>query len=155
MSPIENFFDILYTAKMKWYFASRTRHREALIELEKGLKSQGQKVVSEWVHVYDLIPYAENLARTQETAEKVVHAINDADIFVLISDREGTDMFVELGAALAKYDRSPDSIRIYIVGDHNKRSLMQLHRAITHLSSMNEVLEKEGLNSEFQMPEFE
>lgn len=140
---------------MKWYFASRTRHRDSLIELAKVLEASGEKVVSEWVHVYDLFPYIENQERAKETAKKVVRAINNADIFVLISDKEGTDMFVELGLALARYEQSPDLIRIYIVGEYSKRSLMQLHPAIVHLPSVSVVLEKEGVTIEgFQIPSF-
>lgn len=111
--------------------------------------------MSDWIHIYDLIPYSENLERSKETAEKVVHAVNSADIFVLISDKEGTYVFVELGVALAKYEQAPNTIRIYIVGEHSKRSLMQLHPAIVHLSIMNEVMEKEGLSLGFEIPKCE
>lgn len=145
----------IYTVPMKWYFSSRTRHRDSLIAISKFLETKGQTINSGWIYIEGLIPYKENGARATEVARDVTRAILNSEIFVLISDPEGTDMFVELGIALGKYNASPESIRIYIVGEHGNRSLMQLHPAITHLSVVKEVLEKEGINNDrFYFPNF-
>jgi hypothetical protein len=47
-------------------------------------------------------------------------------------------MFVELGIAIANYEQNKKT-KIYIVGEHNKRSLMHLHLSITHMDSLNDV----------------
>jgi len=72
-------------------------------------------------------------------------ALAHADVFVLISDEAGTDMFVELGIAIAQWMQNK-KMRIYIVGKHNKRSLMHLHPAINHVNRIEEIFEKECPN---------
>jgi len=87
-------------------------------------------------------------------SKEVVDSLLDADIFVLISDPEGTDMFIELGVCLAKSTTSKN-IKIYIVGEHSKRSLMHLHPSIIHMDNMTEIFDREGIDhQEFQLPDF-
>lgn len=141
---------------MKWYFASRTRHQENLRSVVTFLEDRGESVLSSWVK-NELLPfdYQENLEATQAFSQEVVKALLETDIFILISDPEGTDMFVELGVCLAAHDLSGKN-RIYIVGKHSKRSLMQLHPSIVHVTGLQEVLEEEGIDvSNFNVPEFD
>ncbi|MDB4984455.1 MAG: hypothetical protein JWM20_634 [Patescibacteria group bacterium] len=136
---------------MKWYFASRVRHTENLVKASEFLVSQGQEIVSTWIYGKSLKPYHEHVQEAQQVGSENLQAILETDIFVLISDAEGTDMFVELGAALACATERPGSIRIYNVGEYSKRSLMQVHPAIIHVSSMEDVFVNEGINiSEFR-----
>ena len=132
---------------MKWYFASRTRHQKKLASISRQLERQGEHIESSWVYIEDkLIPFHEHLEAVRELAKTDITGVLNSDILVLISDPAGTDMFAELGAALAKHAQSPESIRIYIVGEHARRSLMQLHPSITHMETLKEVFEKEGVN---------
>ncbi len=64
-------------------------------------------------------------------AKKIESEIKKCDTFVLISDRAGTDMFVELGIATSLKKK------IYIVGKWNKRSLMHFHPSIKHVDLLN------------------
>lgn len=140
---------------MKWYFASRTRHAQKLAEVSRFLAGKGEEVLSTWIHEEGLIPYVENLEKVRKVAAQCVEAISQSDIFVLISDAEGTDMFVELGIALAKHT-TQKSTRIYIVGEHSKRSLMQLHPAITHVDNLTELFTMENIErGDFVVPAFE
>lgn len=132
---------------MKWYFASRTKHQQKLADLSRFLEAKGEVIKSTWVYITEpLLPYHEHVEKVQKIATDDISEVLESDVFVLISDPAGTDMFAELGAALAKNTSSPRSIRIYIVGEHAKRSLMQLHPAITHLHSLKEVFEKESID---------
>lgn len=124
---------------MKWYFASRVRHQEKLKKIAEFLKSHNQDFLSEWVFAESLKPYHENISEVSKLANAVVSAISESDIFILISDQEGTDMFVELGIALAS------NARIYIVGEHGTRSLMQLHPRIIHTENLKKVFEQENI----------
>ena len=126
---------------MKWYFASRVRHQENLKKVAEFLKLQNQEFLSDWVFAESLKPYHDNISEVSKLANTVVSAILESDIFVLISDPEGTDMFVELGIALAS------NARIYIVGEHGKRSLMQLHPAIIHIEKLEDIFEKEEIDT--------
>ena len=141
---------------MKWYFASRTRHQYKLASLSKQLEEIGEIIESTWVYIEDnLIPFTEHIEATQKLAVQDIDGVLRSDILVLISDPSGTDMFAEFGAALAKKSLTPNSIRIYIVGEHSTRSLIQLHPAVVHLSTIQEVFQKEKLNyTELQIPDF-
>ncbi len=132
---------------MKWYFASRVRHQNKIIEITEFLKHKGQDVLSNWVYESALKPYHENIDKVQKLATEVTASLLATDIFVLVSDPEGTDMFIELGVCLAKSTTSPRDIKIYIIGEYSKRSLMQLHPSITHLKTLREVFEREGIDS--------
>ena len=129
---------------MKWYFASRTRHQEQLRNIADQLEQQGETITSRWLYIQKFESYDENRETIKQFAQDVVTQIQDADIFVLLSDAGGTDMFLELGVALGKH-ASGHPISIYIVGKHSKRSLMQLHPATRHVGSLGEVFEKEGI----------
>ncbi len=128
---------------MKWYFASRVRHTESLIKLADVLESHGEVLAGKWIYGKSLKPYHENVAEVQKTGLENTQAILDSDVFVMISDPEGTDMFVELGIALGANTSGNGVPRIYIIGEHSKRSLMQLHPAIIHCDTFNQVFEQE------------
>jgi len=120
---------------MKWYFASRTRHQETISKIYQTLRNKGHTVVFDWTQLKIVKPYEEHSCKA--IAEDISTSIPNADIFVLISDAAGTDMFVELGIALAHKKK------IYVVGEHNKRSLMHFHPSIIHVDTIKEVLDKE------------
>ncbi len=125
---------------MKWYLASRTRHQTTLRALADKLTEVGEEVLSEWLYVEKFNSF-ENNPEVTAFSERIVEQVLEADIFVLISDSEGTDMFVELGIALSNSKAN----KIYIVGEDSKRSLMQLHPAVFHVQDIQEVLENEDI----------
>ncbi|MBI4087169.1 hypothetical protein HY416_04325 [Candidatus Kaiserbacteria bacterium] len=141
---------------MKWYFASRTRHQGKLADLSGQLENLGEEIASQWVYITDsLKPYHEHPDKVHPIAEMDIRGAFGCDVFVLISDPEGTDMFAELGAALAKAALSPEKITVYVVGEHAKRSLIQCHPAITHVSTVRDVLMREHINTEnIVVPDF-
>jgi hypothetical protein len=127
---------------MKWYFASRTQHKEFVDRLVNFLKSQNHSVVYEWSKLNSLKPYDENSDRSSSIAKEISVALKDVDIFVLISDEAGTDMFIELGIAIGRWldDRKT---RIYAVGKFNDRSLMHFHPAIKRVDKLSDVFSME------------
>ena len=131
---------------MRWYFASRMRHKEKLVKVASYLKDKGEEVISNWLREGSLKPYHENLEKVQNVATQITTNLAKADIFVLISDPEGTDMFIELGFCLAKNQIVPESVKIYIVGEYSKRSLMQLHPAIVHVADLCELFKRENVD---------
>jgi len=127
---------------MKWYFASRKKHKQIIGKLIRILKENGQDTVFDWTELDDIKPYSNNQKIASEISNKISLALLNTEIFVLISDKEGTDMFVELGIAIANWLKNK-RIRIYIVGEWNKRSLMHLHPAVIHVNSLKEIFYNE------------
>lgn len=121
---------------MKFYFASRYRNREKLLKFSTLLVDKKHKIVSSWLNVGSLKPYEENREHSRRMAAKITREIKSCDVFVLISDRAGTDMFIEFGLAAAF------GKKIYVVGKWNKRSLMHFHPNIRHISKIEELLQR-------------
>lgn len=99
-------------------------------------------MVFEWASLPYLESYKNHQKESARVANIISRAIKHADVFVLISDPEGTDMFVELGMAII-YAKANKTMRIYAIGKDNKRSLMHLHPKIIHLDSLKALFKKE------------
>ncbi len=127
---------------MRWYFASRKKHKQTVGKIIEILKENNQDIIFDWAKLRDIKPYKENRKLCSELSNKISLALSDVEIFVLISDKEGTDMFIELGIAIANWLKNK-SMRIYIVGKWNKRSLMHFHPAVIHVNDLKEVFYKE------------
>lgn len=133
---------------MKFYIASRTKNREVVKEFQNLLESKGHEISYKWTDKIspEIFPYEKNQEISQKHAEEIAKAIlYKTDIFILISDAEGTDMYLEMGIAIASHLTKNKPRKIYSVGKYNKRSLMQNHPSIIHKNSLEEVLAYEQL----------
>lgn len=126
----------------KWYIASRMRHKDSISQIISILEKHNQKVTFNWTKLQLKKPYNEYEKEYSDIAESICSAVMNTDIFILISDKEGTDMFIELGMILVKQKQDPN-IKIYCVGKYNSRSLMHLHPVILKMNSLEEVFEEE------------
>lgn len=114
------------------------RHKESIDKIVNFLKSQNHKIVYEWSKLGSLKPYKENSNKVSLVAEEISLSLKDIDIFVLITDEAGTDMFIELGIVLGRWlDNS--KTKIYAVGKFNDRSLMHFHPAIKRVDKLRDV----------------
>jgi len=130
---------------MKYYLASRMKHREMVNKLILVLKQNGHTMSYEWSALGSLAPYREHAEESRNVSLEISKAILDTDIFILISDQGGTDMFVELGIMIAAC-HIDSTKKIYIVGEYNQRSLMQLHPFVTHVDTVEQVLSLQPSN---------
>jgi hypothetical protein len=129
---------------MNWYFASRMRHADVLSNIKSYLKEAGHYMVFDWTLQKSLKPYNIHINEAGTIAKDIITALAKVEVFVLLCDEAGTDMFVELGAALAYYENNP-KIRIYAVGKHNLRSLMHCHPAIKQVDTVQHVFVAESI----------
>ncbi len=130
---------------MKWYFASRTRHQNSIDNIVDFLKTQNESIVFEWSKLGVLTPFKENFEQSARIAEQISSALKEAEIFVLISDEAGTDMFIELGIALGNWLQNK-KVKIYAIGKFNDRSLMHFHPAIRQVEKLSDVFKIENPN---------
>lgn len=127
---------------MKWYFASRTKHKEFIRDIISFLKSRNHSVVYDWPGLDSFSSFKEDSNKSSLIAKEIGDALKDVDIFVLIADESGTDMFIELGIALGRW-LDDSKIKIYSVGKFNERSLMHFHPAIKRFTNLNDVFLRE------------
>lgn len=130
------------------------RHVHNLIQLAQVLEVHGEVLVGKWIYGVSLKPYHENIEEVHRVGLENTQAILDTDVFVIISDPEGTDIFVELGIALGSATSKNGIPRIYSVGEYSKRSLMSLHPSIIHCDNLAQVFEQEHVNISENIPDF-
>lgn len=127
---------------MKWYFASRMRHKDKITKIVDFLKLQGHEIVFEWSSLDSIKPYNYHAEKSSLIAKQISESLRDVDVFVLITDEAGTDMFVELGIVIGRW-LDDKNIRIYAVGPFNSRSLMHFHPVIIKVDNLIDVFRLE------------
>ncbi len=127
---------------MKWYFAARMRQREFIEKIVHSLEAKDHSIVYDWSKFGSLKPYHENSSKSSSVAREISEALKNVDVFVLLADESGTDMYVELGIAIGRWLDNPKT-RIYAVGEFNNRSLMHFHPAIQRLEKLSDVFARE------------
>lgn len=127
---------------MRFYIASRLRHKNNIEKILSILKTAGHKVVFDWTKVELSKPYEDNVKSCSQIAQQISDSLQNVEVFVLITDGSGTDMFIELGIVLNQWQKN-SNIKIYVVGKYNTSSLMHFHPAIKRVDSFEEVLKEE------------
>lgn len=127
---------------MKWYFASRTKHKEKINYLQESLKGFKQEISFDWTKLNEIKPYFENREKCREYSKSISKAIKNSDVFVMFSDKEGTDMFIEKGIAISS-NMDKGIPRVYVVGKYNNRSMMHFHPSIKRVDSIEDVFLEE------------
>jgi hypothetical protein len=141
---------------MKWYLASRSKYNNELKKIEEILNSNNHEVVSSWIYIDENIqPFKDNLVRSNEIVNTNMDEMMQADILLVINDKNGRDIFTELEFIMCRNFMQENSCKIYILGEPNITSLMQNHKSIIHMSNIEEVLKQENINyQEFDLPNF-
>lgn len=123
---------------MKIYIASRLKDKNFVSEQIALLKKHNHAFLFDWTSKeLNLKPYSNNVL-SKEYSSQIHNAIINVDIFILISDVEGQDMFIELGIALESL-RNSGKPKIFIVGANRDLSMMHNHSAIQHVDNINEI----------------
>jgi hypothetical protein len=129
---------------MNIYIASRLKHIVFVKEQIILLKKHNHNFLFDWTSENtNLKPYSTN-PLSEEYSYKIHNAIVNADIFILLSDTEGQDMFIELGIALESL-RINNTPKIFIVGADKNLSMMHNHPLITHVSDIKDIYFSEKL----------
>ena len=114
------------------------RHKESVDKIVNFLKLKNHEVIYEWSKLGSLKPYKENSNKVSLVAKEISLSLKDVDIFVLITDESGTDMFIELGIVIGRW-LDNNKTKIYAVGKFNDRSLMHFHPAIKRVDKLSDV----------------
>ncbi|MCA9355582.1 hypothetical protein KC865_03485 [Candidatus Kaiserbacteria bacterium] len=60
-------------------------------------------------------------------------------MFIILGDKSGTGMFVEMGAALS------NNAKVYAIGEYNNLTVFHFHPHVTRLDTFEEVLSDLGI----------
>lgn len=119
----------------KVYVAGRSITRDGVEEAIEKLTGAGFEVTFDWTK-HPRIVFRDEPDKAREYSKIELAAIDSSDAFVLISDKEGTGMYVEMGYALAK-DKP-----VYVVGKWNTKPMFMYHPAVIKCRTVEEVIAK-------------
>ncbi len=134
---------------MKFYISARTKEIKIVKDIQRLLKNSGHDIILDWTTSNNLKPYRDNRQLSKEMAAQQIKAVLKSEVYLLISDLEGTGIHTELGSAIASniFTGKP---KIYVIGEHNDNSLFFFHPAVNRARSIADVLfnlEKENVYS--------
>lgn len=124
---------------MNFYVAARFGKKREVDRLSKKIKSGGHKVISTWIKQKIIKPYNENPEISEKYSKLCLREIEKCDIFVLLSDKEGTGMYFELGFAVHSYINGQRP-KIYVIGKYLSRSMFYFLPYIKLLPDIDSVL---------------
>lgn len=124
---------------MKFYIATRFNRRNEVGEIHKILLDKGYKFLSTWDEEDKIKPYDKHLRKARKRAVKCINAAKNCDVFILLSDEEGTGMYVELGTAIMS-NLLKGKPKIYIIGNYLNRSMFFFHPIVKRKKSIEDVL---------------
>ena len=124
---------------MKFYIATRFGRKKEVREIHITLLDKGHKFLSTWVEEGQIKPYNKHLVRARKRAIESINAAKDCDVFVLLSDKEGTGMYVELGIAIMS-SLLKGRPKIYIIGNYPNRSMFFFHPIVKRRKNIEDVL---------------
>lgn len=122
---------------MKFYIASRTSEIGRVKTMINTLEKMGNVCTHDWTSVENANlsrPYGQHLDIVRDYARKDIEGAREAEVFIILGDKSGTGMYVELGAALA------GNSKVYAIGEHSDMTIFHFHPAVKQVDSFDEVL---------------
>ena len=101
----------------------------------------GHVCTFDWTTCPDIKPYENNSKLSALIATKAALAVQQADVFIIISHKEGTGMYVEYGIALAENLRTGVP-KLYLLGQDKSCSIFNYHPNIIWKDTLEEILEE-------------
>lgn len=126
---------------MKFYIAAKFQLKEKVREIYTRLQEEGHEITADWTLHKSIKPYEDNPDIAQEYAIEDINAAQSCDVFVILSEEAGTGMYVELGAAISS-NLKQGKPKIYIIGNHNTRSMFYFHPSVNRRNNLEEVLQE-------------
>lgn len=114
---------------IRFYIASRFNRRKEVRRLYSELRARGHAVAADWTSHEPIKPYARHPKLARRYATDDTNGAAECDVFILLTDKAGTGMYVELGVALAS-NLIRSRPRISVVGSHLSRSMFYYHPSV-------------------------
>lgn len=128
---------------MKIFISARSYHREKTQSLYEELRRRGHTITFDWTLHENIKPYIDNPELSAKYSHQDIMGVFDCEVFILLTDEEvGTGVFTEFGAALMTSIVCDGEPKIYVVGEHNTRSMFFFHPNVKRIDSVEELLEE-------------
>ena len=126
---------------MKIYLVARFDKKQEVRDLYERFQKLGHEIVADWTLHKSIKPYENNPEIAREYSIEAFSAARNCDVFILMTDRAGTGMYVELGAAISS-NLEHGKPKIYVIGRHTSRSMFYFHPSVNRRKTIDEVLEE-------------
>ena len=130
---------------MKFYIAARFDKKVEVNKLYELLKNKGHEITCDWTLHKTIKPYDENQDLAKNYSIEDILGVKDSDVFILLGDKAGTGMYVELGAAIFS-NIILNRPKIYIIGEYIARSMFFYHPFVNRRKNVEEVLNELEIN---------
>lgn len=134
---------------MDFYISARTREISRVRMMYSLLEERGHSISYDWTQRYGKIkrPYIENPSEVRKLSQDVLEGIKNSDVFILLIDKNGTDMYSELASALS-FNLDNSKPLIYIIGERDSPSIFSFNSSVKFRISLEDILiEIESNNS--------
>lgn len=123
------------------YVASRFDIKNEVRKIYSELKKLGYQIHGDWTGHQPIKPYEKYPELSREYSVEDLDFARKSDLFILISDEEGTGMHTELGASIDHYLEFKKPI-IYIIGKHLNTSMFFFHPVVRRRETIEQVVEE-------------
>jgi hypothetical protein len=136
---------------LKAYVAGRISRQEDIRDILARLRGVGIEITRDWTwtttitneqdaEVFRKKSYATLDPKYHEEADRDLKAVLDADIFIVLTDENGSSMYVETGAAFAGKNIRNTPQLLYAIGPHFDRMVFYQHNDIIRVTAVDEIL---------------
>jgi len=123
------------------YVAARFALGEEVRRIYSRLEGCGYTASEDWTKYRSIKPYSANPELSREYAVTLINAARTSDLFILISDAEGTGMHTELGSAIDHNLESGKPL-IYVIGEYLSRTPFFFHPSVNQRENIEQVIEE-------------
>jgi hypothetical protein len=127
----------------KIYIAGKFEKKDYIISLYERAKAMGYEIAYDWTKHKFIKPYSDNADLAREYSAHELAGINEADVFIYISDDAGHTLHMEFGAALMSATLN-GKLKIFAVGAFNDKSPWFFNSHVTRCETAEEALELIG-----------
>lgn len=123
------------------YVAARFALKDEVRQIYSKLEEIGYKVSEDWTKHQSIKPYDSNSNLAEEYAIRDINGARKSDLFIIISDENGTGMHTELGSAI-DHNLEFGKPLIYVIGKHLNRSPFFFHSSVKRRETIEDIIEE-------------
>ncbi len=127
---------------MRFYVAAKWLLKDEVREIYRKIQEKGHEITEDWTKHPFIKPYDVNQELSEELSVKDMDGVRNSDVFVLLTDKDGVNMYVEFGMAIISHLHKKKPKRIYVIGNNLGRSMFFFHPSVRRRKTIEEVLEE-------------